>query len=168
MRKPKAVLISALALMLIMVSIGTTVAMAASNDSAAADSKPAVLDARDKKGFEHKSKGVHVDVVSVAASVLETTKDDVKAAIKTGKTGDLLIAAGKVDEFKIAYIAELETKLEAAVADGKMTQEEADAMYASEKEKIDAYDGTTHLCGGKDHSKMFDKDHKRSEKGSAA
>ena len=49
-----------------------------------------------------------------------------------------------------------------------MTQDEADAKYASEKEKIDAYDGTAHLCGGKDHSKMFDKKPKKSDYGTAA
>jgi hypothetical protein len=69
----------------------------------------------------------------------------------------LLVSAGKVDEFKTAYLAELKSKLDAAVTAGTLTQEKADEMYASGKEKMDAYDGTTHLCGGSDHSKMFER-----------
>jgi len=164
MRKPKALLVSAIALVLVICGVGATIAMATPSDSSAAESGTAIIEQKEKRGYEHKNKGVHVDVIGVAGSVLEMTKEDVKAAIKDSKTGDLLIAAGKVEAFKEAYLAELKSKLEAAVTEGTMTQEEADEKYASGKEKMDAYDGTTHLCGGNDHSKMFDKERKKSDK----
>jgi hypothetical protein len=128
---------------------------------------PAVLpqeekDAKaEKDAKEHsaggKKHGVCVDVLSVAASVLEMSKDDVKEAVKIGKVGDLLIAANKVGEFKTAYLSDLKEKLDAAVAAGTLTKEQADEKYAAGKEKMDAYDGTTHPCGKEDHSQMFEK-----------
>lgn len=106
-----------------------------------------------KKGKKSKS-GVHVNVISVAASVLGKTEDEVKEVVKTGKVGDLLVEAGKVEEFKTTYLVEMKQKLDAAVTDGKITQEQADAKYSASQEKMSTYDGTTHLCGGTDHSKM--------------
>ena len=103
-----------------------------------------------------KSKGVHVNVLSVAASVLGIDKAEIKETIKDGKVGDLLIAADKVDDFKIAYLSELKSKLDAAVKTGTLTQEQADKKYESEKNKMDNYDGTTHLCGNDHHAGMFD------------
>lgn len=98
-----------------------------------------------------------VSVVQVAASVLGKTEDEIRESVKSGKVGDLLIAAGKVDDFKTAYLAELKSKLDAAVSGGTLTEAEADEKYTAGKEKMDSYDGTTHLCGGNDHSKMFGK-----------
>ena len=117
-----------------------------------------------EKRSSGKNKGVHVDVLSVAASVLEMDKSELKEAVRNGKVGDLLIAAGKVEEFKAAYLSELKAKADAAVADGTMTQEQADEKYESGKEKMENYDGTTHLCGHDDHSKMFEKKEKPSDK----
>ena len=121
-------------------------------------------------GKSHGSKkvSVQVNVIKVAASVLDKTEDEVKAAVKDGKVGDLLIAAGKVDAFKTAYLAEAKSKLDAAVTAGTLTQEQADEKYAAEKAKMDAYDGTTHLCGHDDHSKMFEKKSKTSKSDEAA
>jgi hypothetical protein len=99
------------------------------------------------------SKGVRVDVIGVAASVLGKTTDEVKTSVKNGKLGDLLLAAGKLDAFKVAYLAEAKAKLDAAVTAGTLTQAQADEKYATEKAKMDTYDGTTHLCGGTDSHK---------------
>jgi mannitol-specific phosphotransferase system IIBC component len=115
-----------------------------------------------KSGDFRKKDSVNVSVIKVAASVLDITEEEIKSTIKTGKVGDLLAAADKVDEFKTAYLAELKSKLDAAVTAGTLTQEEADAKYASGEEKMDGYDGTTHLCGGHDHSKMSDRKSKKS------
>ncbi|MDR3240086.1 MAG: hypothetical protein LBT44_08385 [Clostridiales bacterium] len=98
-----------------------------------------------------KSGGVKTDVVSIAASVLGISKDELKASLQTGKIGDLLLAAGKLDEFKTAYLSAVKSKLDAAVADGSLTQEKADEKYAAAQAKMAAYDGTEHLCGGKGH-----------------
>ena len=113
------------------------------------------------KGGEAKD-STNVNVIKVAASVLGKTEDEIKESVKSGKIGDLLVAAGKVDEFKTAYLAETKSKLDAAVTAGTLTQAEADEKYAAETTKMDAYDGTIHLCGGKDHSKMFEKKDKAS------
>lgn len=113
------------------------------------------------KGKEHSGKearsSTNVSVISVAASVLGKTEDEIKDAIKADKTGTLLIEAGKVEEFKAAYLTAVREKLDAAVTAGTMTQEEADAKYSAEQEKMAAYDGTAHLCGGTDHANMFTK-----------
>ncbi len=98
---------------------------------------------------------IRVNVLTIAAQVLGQTEDEVKEAVKDGKVGDLLIAAGKVDEFKQAYLSEAKNKLNAAVAEGQLTQAQADKKYTKAEEKMAAYDGTTHLCGRKDHSDMF-------------
>ncbi|GHV13806.1 hypothetical protein FACS1894219_09110 [Clostridia bacterium] len=96
--------------------------------------------------------GAGVNVISVAADVLGITAEEVEESVRTGKVGDLLVAADKVEEFKSAYLTELKSKLDSAVTGGTLTQEEADEKYAAEKVKIDAYDGTSHLCGKDDHS----------------
>jgi len=172
MRKPAKFLSAAVALLLLAV-IGSAgiVAMAATGETTSGTSGAAVSDGSaaidsakasqntdsSKKGHKGKKAGVHVNVISVAASVLGKTEEEVKTSVKAGKVGDLLAAAGKVEEFKTAYLDQLKTRLDAAVTAGTLTREQADEKYASGKEKMDAYDGTTHLCGGKDHSKMLEK-----------
>lgn len=163
MRKSIKLIAGLLILAMLISGIISMTVMAASNDTdSAASSKEEKFNK--EKWSSGKSKDVCVDVLSVAESVLEIDKSEIKEAIRDGKVGDLLIAAGKVDEFKTAYLSELKIKLEAAVADGKMTQEQADEKYESGIEKMDNYDGTTHLCGHDDHSKMFDKKEKKSDK----
>ncbi|MDR2354898.1 MAG: hypothetical protein LBE16_01750 [Clostridiales Family XIII bacterium] len=100
--------------------------------------------------------GAKADVISVAASVLGVSVDTVKASVKTGKVGDLLLAADKVEAFKAEYLAVTKAALTAAVAESGLTQERADAKYAEAQAKMEAYDGTAHLCGGADHGKMFE------------
>lgn len=104
---------------------------------------------RDHKGGRSHS---NVNVVSIAATVLDKTEAEIKTEVgETGKIGDLLIAANKLEAFKKAYLSALSTELKASVTAGSLTQEQADEKYATEKEKMAAYDGTTHLCGGKGH-----------------
>jgi len=122
-----------------------------------------------KKESRTDSKGTHgANVISVAADVLGMTKDEVKEAVKDGKVGDLLIAQDKVEAFKTAYLTETQTKLNEKVADGSLTQDEADEAYAKAEEKMASYDGTTHLCGREDHSGMFEQKSQESTSGSAA
>ena len=166
MNKPRAALIIVAVLLLIAGSIGTIAATAAPPKNSEADF--GTVAPKDKEYKDHKNHSVHADVLTVAASVLEMDKEEVKEAVKSGKVGDLLIAAGKLSEFKAAYLSEFKTKLDAAVAAGKLTQEKADGKYGSEKTKIEAYDGTTHLCGNGDHSKMSDKKTKTSGKAKTA
>lgn len=109
-----------------------------------------------KDSEKGKKDATNVNVISVAASVLGKTEDEIKDSVKSSKVGDLLIAAGKVDAFKTAYLDEAKSMLDAAIAEGTLTQAEADEKYSVEQEKMDSYDGTAHLCGDKDHSKMFE------------
>ena len=161
MKKTRVLVVAVVALALLMA--GTSMVAFAASDSKPSRAIRAVASSdsgfgeREGKERSFNKDGSHVNVIKIAASVLGQTEDDVKAAVKTGKVGDLLISAGKVDEFKTAYLTELKSKLDAAVSAGTLTQEGADEKYASGKEKMDAYDGTTHLCGGSDHSKMFEK-----------
>ncbi len=162
MKKTKKILVIFCAILMIAGSVGImALAAANSESSSAADSSSSDVSAAPKdkgpRGSRGQKDGTHVDVLSVAASVLGKTVDEVKEAVKDGKVGDLLIAANKVEAFKEAYLAQAKSKLDAAVAAGTLTQEEADVKYAKAEEKMTAYDGTQHLCGGKDHSKMFEK-----------
>lgn len=131
--------------------IGTIVYAASPNED---DSATTTTEGSSTKS---NSKDIHVSAISVAATVLGKTEDEVKESVKDGKIGDLLIAVSKVDEFKAAYLAEMKTKLDSAVKSGTLTQTQADEKYAETEAKMKAYDGTTHLCGGSDHSKMSEK-----------
>ena len=167
MRKSLKLFAGILVFIILISGIVSMTALAASNSNEA-DTDSIIPSQEDKikkdKWNGDKNHGVRVNEISIAASVLGITTEEVKESIKTGKIGDLLIAADKVNEFKAAYLLELKTKLDAAVAEGKITQAEADEKYNAGKTKMDNYDGTTHLCGGKDHSKMFEKKDKTSDK----
>ncbi len=159
MRKSVLSIITVCLSLLVVLSVGfITFATGANLDTSASSSSDGniISQATENTKKVKKSKSeVHVNVLSVAASVLGKTKHEVKEVVKTGKVGDLLVAAGKVEEFKTKYLEEVKQKLDIAVTDGKITQEQADAKYAaSSQEKMSTYDGTTHLCGGTDHSKM--------------
>jgi hypothetical protein len=145
-----------------------TIAEASDEVSAGETSETAQDDATTTEKPRHKARnsgtkrGVNsvknnVNVISVAAAVLEISEDEVRSAVKTGKVGDLLIVAEKVAAFKAAYLIETKSKLDAAVTAGTLTQEQAETKYMEAQEKMEAYDGTTHLCGGADHSKMFNR-----------
>ena len=153
-----------LALLVGCIGLGTFMASAKSpTETSAADNtasehkgrfaRPDKSDMRDRRG----GKGYHVNVIAVAAQVLGITEDDAKVAIKDGKIGDLLIAAKKVDAFKTAYLAATKEKLDAAVEAGTLTKAQADEKYSEAQNKMNNYDGTQHLCGGKDHSRMFER-----------
>lgn len=144
---------------LLTLTLGSTIVFAAADD-ATAEAATVQSDGttKAKPSRQKGSKGeMHVSVLSVAAAVLGKTEEEVKETVKTGKVGDLLVAAGKVEEFKTAYLAQAQEKLNASVTAGTLTQAQADEKYAQAKAKMDAYDGTTHLCGGTDHSKMSEK-----------
>lgn len=140
----------------------TSAAETTTSNSENSDSSSSKEEAKSSRRGEKRGKGTRVSVISVAASVLDKTEDEVKEYVKTGKVGDLLTQAGKVEEFKTAYLEATKEKLDSAVEAGTITQAEADEKYKSAQEKMADYDGTTHLCGGTDHSKMFSKDKKSS------
>ena len=88
------------------------------------------------------------DACTVAAQVLGTTTDAIKQAQQSGTSiGQQLIDAGKLDAFKTAYLDAVKASLDSAVTSGKMTQDQADSMYAQMQTTIGAWDGTTNLPG---------------------
>lgn len=125
---------------------------AAANNDTAADqaSRPA------KGDHKGKFKSGHVNVLSVAATVLGKTEAKIKEDVKDSYVGALLTAAGKVEEFKTAYLEAAKISLDKAVTEGILTQAEADTKYDEAEAKMASYDGTTHLCGKTDHSKLFE------------
>lgn len=92
--------------------LGITTVFAATDDAASssATTQSGSAGSAEKTPRQKDAKsGTRVNVLSVAASVLCKTEADVKEAVKTGKVGDLLTAAGKVDDFKTAYLAQAQT-----------------------------------------------------------
>lgn len=137
-------------------------ALAASTDGMDSDGTTSSLQEapsawKDKRADKDSKCPACVNVIEIAASVLGKTEDEVTKLIENGKIGDLLIAEGKLDEFKSAYLAAAKAKLDAAVSDGALTQAEADEKYAKAEEKMSAYDGAEHLCHRGEHSKMPEK-----------
>ena len=66
----------------------------------------------------------------IAASVTGQTVEQVTAERATGKTyGTIANEAGKLDEFKVATLEQKKAILAKRVADGNLTQEQADAIY---------------------------------------
>ena len=118
---------------------------------AAATTTAAAVGSKDvffKNKSQHKDKACMKDSlkIKVAAEILGKTTDELKAEFKNGKTlGDLLLEAKKLDDFKVKYLDSLKIKLDTAVKEGKIKQEEADEIYKHKSEKIKNWDGTTKL-----------------------
>ena len=151
-----------LALLVGCIGLGTFMASAKSQTETTTTADSASTEKASRIG-KHGGKGYHVNVISIAAQVLGKTEDEVKEAAKTGKVGDLLLAAKKVDTFKTAYLAAAKEKLDAAVKAGTLTQAQADEKYAEAQSKMKDYDGTQHLCGGSDHSRISERKSKSRE-----
>lgn len=70
------------------------------------------------------------------------TTDEVTAERRSGKTyGSMAAEAGKLDEFQQAVADIHEDRLNQAVADGTLTQEQADAQLAAIRERQAICDG---------------------------
>jgi len=66
----------------------------------------------------------------ITASLTGKTVEQVTAERATGKTyGTIAKEAGKLDEFKAATLEQKKLILDQRVADGNLTQEQADAIY---------------------------------------
>lgn len=106
----------------------------ADEDSATADSK-----------FKNKkSSGFGMMNSELICEILGITKEELSQKLKDndGNIYNILEEAGKVDEYKAAVLAKYKSELDNKVADGKITQEKADEMYALMKESIDKFDGS--------------------------
>jgi hypothetical protein len=89
----------------------------------------------------HHRMGVRDRAVEFLAEYIGATEAATREQLRDGKTPEQLIkSAGKsAEEFKTKLLAEVKQKLQAAVTDGQITQEVADARYALAPEHIDNF-----------------------------
>lgn len=88
-------------------------------------------------GMTHASRGaMKLAPLSVAATVLGMKEDDLYAELEAGKSIAQVAEAAGVDVQKVidAIVAHHSERIAAHVAEGKLTQEQADAMLARTKE----------------------------------
>jgi hypothetical protein len=91
-------------------------------------------------GF-HMDGGIHMlgGTLDAAAKYLGLTEDQLQTQLESGKSlADIAKAQGKsVDGLKQALTADLKTKLDQAVKDGRLTQSQADAILAKVSASLD-------------------------------
>ena len=88
--------------------------------------------------------------LDAAASALGMTADELRTELQGGKT-IAQVAEEKgvsLDTVKGALVVEATSRLDQAVADGKLTQEQADSAKANLSERIDAMLNATKPAGG--------------------
>lgn len=92
--------------------------------------------------------------IAVAATALGMTEAELVAELQAGKSiADVASAKGiSVDTVIDALYADLKAHIDAHVAEGKITQEQADAKLADAKTRITAMVNTAGLPAGKGHS----------------
>ncbi len=78
-------------------------------------------------------------VIEAAAQVLGTPQDELKDELKGGNLlADIVEAQGMtVDDFKVELLNQLQALLDSDVADGTLTQEQANNIFGCAEEKID-------------------------------
>ncbi len=78
-------------------------------------------------------------ILDAAADVLEMEKDDLVAELREGNSLADVAAAQDigVDDFKAQLLAEVQADIDAKVADGTITQEQADRLSEGLEERID-------------------------------
>lgn len=84
----------------------------------------------------------------ITAGLTGKTVEQVTAERSDGKTyGTIADEAGKLEEFKAQILEQKKSVLDQRVADGKITQEQADAIYNSLKSNQANCDGTGNGIG---------------------
>jgi polyhydroxyalkanoate synthesis regulator phasin len=88
-----------------------------------------------------------------AAQALGITQDQLMEQLKDGKTlAEVAEAQGmSVEDFQAALLTQVKAQLDALVADGKLTQEQADSVMQNTKDNIDKIvnsEGRMGGCGG--------------------
>lgn len=79
----------------------------------------------------------------ILAAITGKTADEVQAARAAGQSyGEQAAAAGKLAAFNGERLAQYKLRLDEAVKDGRITQAEADRLYAAMKTRVEACDGT--------------------------
>jgi hypothetical protein len=92
-------------------------------------------------GFRMGGGGIHTlgGTLDAAATYLGLTEDQLQTQLESGKSlADVAKAQGKsVDGLKQALTADLKTKLDQAVKDGRLTQSQADSILAKVSASLD-------------------------------
>jgi uncharacterized protein YidB (DUF937 family) len=122
----------------------------------------AMADRMKERGFDMMMPGIgrgHMamrgaEAMDAAAGVLGMTTDELITELKTGKSlADVAEAKGiSVDDLKAKLLEQVHTQLDSLVAEGKLTQAQADSMYTCTESRIDAIvtaqPGPCGICGG--------------------
>ncbi len=106
------------------------------------------LRARFRGAGEHKGY-----VIEAAAQVLGMSQEELKDEVKSGNSlADIVEAQNMTaDDFKAELLNQLQALLDSDVADGTLTQEQADRIFACAEEKIDSIlsgEGRSHRHSG--------------------
>lgn len=101
----------------------------------------------DKRGFA--KAGLNLNISSAIASILGITQDDIQKAIQSGKTfSDIIKEKGlTLDEFKKKLLDKINSTIDDAVKNNKITSQKADQLKQDIKQKIDSWDGRTPFFG---------------------
>jgi hypothetical protein len=90
------------------------------------------------KGMKRGFGGIAHNVLATVAGVLGTDEETLKTQLREGSTiAD--IAGGQTQAVIDALVAEANARIDAALADGKITQEQADQMKANTVERITTF-----------------------------
>jgi 3-hydroxyacyl-CoA dehydrogenase len=123
----------------------------------------AIEDARpDGKIFRHRfgpGRGMFVDLFSVAAKKIGVSVDDLRSALRDGKSIADVAKSKNVDPQAVvdAIVAALQKNVDQAVKDGKLTKSEADARLNAAKTHISAFiNGTAPKFGDHPPFRGFD------------
>jgi polyhydroxyalkanoate synthesis regulator phasin len=91
------------------------------------------------------------DVLDAAAKTIGISKDDLKSNLKQGKSLTQIAADHKVsrDQLKSGITTEIQGQIQAGVASGKLTQQQADKLSAGLSSHLDKIIDRTHGAGRK-------------------
>jgi len=97
-----------------------------------------VLGLRHRKGAEGVCRGSKL-LIGAAADVLQMDRAEIVSAIRSGQSlAEIAQSKGmSVEDFKTALLESVKSKLDAKVADGTSTTEQADRAYSAIQGKID-------------------------------
>jgi len=101
-------------------------------------------------GFGDRGPHGGVRVMDAAATVLGMTVDDLMTELKDGKSLADVAAAQGISQEKLTadLLAQVKVQLDGLVSEGKLTQEQADSIYAQTESNIDQIVSDTSGLGG--------------------
>ena len=89
-----------------------------------------------RKGRGERIKHAVTNVFETAASILGLSNDEVKAGLKDGKSLNDLAAEQGISNFEAQMVARLTADIQAKVADGSITQAQADRLLENLVERV--------------------------------